>query len=74
MSKAHLRPELLTLLQLSAPRVSENEFEAILRALPTSFNWSYFLERAIATKLAGFLLPYPALAQQYFPAFAFEKI
>ena len=74
MSKAHLRPELLTLLQLSAPRVSENEFEAILRALPTSFNWSYFLERAIATNLAGYLLHYPELAEKYYPEFVYKKI
>lgn len=74
MSKAHLRPELLTLLQLSAPRVSENEFEAILRALPTSFNWSYFLERAIATNLAGYLLHYPELTEKYYPEFVYKKI
>lgn len=74
MSKAHLRTELLTLLQLSAPRVSENEFEAILRALPTSFNWSYFLERAIATNLAGYLLHNPELAEKYYPEFVYKKI
>ena len=74
MSKAHLRPELLALLQLSAPRVSENEYEAILLSLPASFNWTYFLERAIATKLAGYLLPYPSIAQQKFPTFVLEKI
>jgi hypothetical protein len=74
MSKAHLRPELLALLQLSAPSVSESEFETILHALPSAFNWRYFLERAIATKLAGYLLPYPTLAQQHFPPFVLEKI
>jgi hypothetical protein len=74
MSKAHLSPELLALLQLSTPGVSESEFETILRTLPTSFNWRYFLERAIATKLAGYLLTYPTLAQQHFPPFVLEKI
>ena len=74
MSKAHLRPELLALLQLSAPRVSENEFEAILLSLPASFNWSYFLERAIATKLAGYLLPYPEIAEKHYPTQIYHKI
>lgn len=74
MSKAQLRPELLALLHLSAPRVTESEFETILRALPASFNWAYFLERAIATKLAGYLLPYPTLALNYYPTFVLEKI
>jgi hypothetical protein len=74
MSKVHLRSELLALLQLSAPNVSESKFETILRALPTSFNWNYFLERAIATKLAGYLLHYPTLAQQHYPPFVLEKI
>ena len=74
MSKAHLRPELLALLQLSAPRVSENEYEAILLSLPASFNWTYFLERAIATNLAGYLVPYPELAEKHYPTQVYQKI
>jgi hypothetical protein len=74
MSKAQLRPELLALLQLSAPRVSENEFEAILLSLPASFNWIYFLDRAIATHLAGYLLPYPEIAVKYYPTTVYQKI
>lgn len=74
MSKAQLRPELLALLQLSAPSASEIEFEAILRSLPAAFNWNYFLERAIATNLAGYLLPYPEIAEKYYPTHINHKI
>jgi hypothetical protein len=74
MSKAQLRPELLALLQLSAPSASEIEFEGILRSLPAAFNWNYFLERAIATNLAGYLLPYPEIAEKHYPEFVYKKI
>lgn len=74
MSKAQLRPELLALLQLSAPRISEIEFEAHLRSIPASFNWNYFVERAIATNLAGYLLPFPELAEKYYPTQIYHKI
>jgi hypothetical protein len=74
MSKATLKPELLALLQLSTPALSATEFEARISTLPSHFNWSYFLERAIATKLAGYLLPYAEIAQQYYPAYVLEKI
>jgi hypothetical protein len=74
MSKTHLSPELSTLLQLSAPSASEIEFEAILRSLTATFNWNYFLERAIATNLAGYLLPYPELAQKHYPTQIYHKI
>ena len=74
MSKAQLRPELLALLQLSAPSASEIEFEGILRSLPAAFNWNYFLERAIATNLAGYLMPYPELAEKHYPTQVYQKI
>ena len=74
MSSKQLQPELRSLLQLSTPSVSENEFEAILQSLPSSFNWPYFLERAIATNLAGYLLPYPELAEKYYPTQVYQKI
>ena len=74
MSKAHLSPELLALLQLSAPNTSEIEFEAHLRSIPASFNWNYFLERAIATNLAGYLLPYPEIAEKHYPTQIYPKI
>lgn len=74
MSKAHLSPELLALLQLSAPNTSEIEFEAHLRSIPASFNWNYFLERAIASNLAGYLLPYPEIAEKHYPTQIYPKI
>ena len=74
MSSKQLQPELRSLLQLSTPSVSENEFEAILQSLPSSFNWPYFLERAIATNLAGYLLPYPELAEKYYQTQVYQKI
>ena len=74
MSKAQLKPELLALLQLSAPNTSEIEFEGHLRSIPASFNWNYFLQRAIATNLAGYLLPYPEIAEKHYPTQIYPKI
>jgi hypothetical protein len=74
MSKQVLRIELHTLLQLSKPKISLEAFETILQSIPTSFDWTYFLDRAIASKLAGSLLPYTEIAQQYYPAYVLEKI
>lgn len=69
-----LRSELHTLLQLSHPKISLEDFETILQSITTTFDWTYFVERALATKLAGSLLPYVEIAQQYYPAYVLEKI
>lgn len=74
MSKQVLNTELSTLLQLSKQKISSEAFETILKSINPSFNWTYFLERAIATNLAGYLLPYPELAQIYYPPFVLTKI
>ena len=74
MSKAALGPELELLLKLSHPNCSLQAAQTLLEQIPAHFNWSYFLERAIATNLAGYLLPYPELAEKFFPAFVLQKI
>jgi hypothetical protein len=74
MSKQVLRIELHTLLQLSNPKISLEAFETILQSITTTFDWTYFLEHAIASNLAGYLLPYPEIAQKYFPANIHQKI
>jgi len=74
MSKQSLPRELETLLRLSKPKIDAHSYETILKQITASFNWAYFLERAIATNLAGYLLPYPDTAILYFPTFVLEKI
>jgi hypothetical protein len=74
MSKQVLRSELHTLLQLSKPKISLEAFETILQSIPTSFDWTYFLDRAIASNLAGYLLPYPELAEKHYPTQVYQKI
>jgi hypothetical protein len=74
MSKQVLRIELHTLLQLSNPKISLEAFETILQSITTSFDWTYFLEHAIASNLAGYLLPYPEIAQKYYPSNIHQKI
>ncbi|MEN9699763.1 MAG: putative nucleotidyltransferase [Bacteroidota bacterium] len=74
MSKAQLPNELVLLLKLTKPGIEAAEYELGLQTSAPPFNWTYFLERAIATNLAGNLLPYPELAQKYFPPFVLEKV
>jgi hypothetical protein len=74
MSKQVLRAELQTLLQLSHPKISLEAFETTLRSITTSFDWTYFVERAIATNLAGYLLPHPEIAEKYYPDNVLQKI
>jgi hypothetical protein len=45
-----------------------------LQSIPTSFDWTYFLDRAIASNLAGYLLPYPELAEKHYPTQVYQKI
>jgi hypothetical protein len=74
MSKQPLKAELKALLQLSKPKIALEEFERTLKSISPSFDWHFFLERAIATNLAGYLLPYPELAEKYYPASVLTKI
>jgi hypothetical protein len=74
MSKQSLPKELETLLRLTKPKIDELSYETILKQITSSFNWTYFLERAIATNLAGYLLPYPVIGRQYFPPFIDDQI
>jgi hypothetical protein len=74
MSKPVLRVELKALLQLSKPNISSEAFETTLKSISPSFDWHFFLERAIATNLAGYLLPYPELAEKYYPVSVLTKI
>jgi len=74
MSKQSLPKELETLLRLTKPKIDELSYETILKQITSSFNWTYFLERAIATNLAGYLLPYPEIGRQYFPPFVDDQI
>jgi Uncharacterised nucleotidyltransferase len=74
MSKQSLPKELETLLRLTKPKIDELSYETILKQITSSFNWTYFLERAIATNLAGYLLPYPEIGRQYFPTFVDDQI
>ena len=74
MSKQSLPKELETLLRLTKPKIDELSYETILKQITSSFNWTYFLERAIATNLAGYLLPYPEIGRQYFPPIVYDHI
>lgn len=74
MNKVKLRSELEVLLRLSHPACSSDLTQTLLNQITEEFDWSYFLERAIATNLAGYLLPYPELAEKYYPAFVFNKL
>jgi hypothetical protein len=74
MSKQVLRIELHVLLQLSNPKISLEAFETILQSINSSFDWTYFVERAIATNLAGYLLPHPEIAEKYYPDNVLQKI
>jgi hypothetical protein len=74
MKASSHREEITLLLELSIQRPSESEFSELLQNVSTHFDWTYFLERAIASNLAGYLLSHPIQAKAYFPAFVFEKI
>lgn len=74
MSKATLRPELDLMLRLSHPACTQEMAQSLLADIPSTFDWTYFLERAIATNLAGYLLPYPELAEKYYPTQVYQKI
>jgi hypothetical protein len=68
------REEITLLLELSIQRPSESEFSELLQNVSAHFDWTYFLERAISSNLAGYLLSHPIQAKAHFPAFVFEKI
>ncbi len=74
MSNPKIHREILTLLRLTNPDCTPALFEAELQALPNTFNWTYFIERAIATHLAGYLLRYPEPAEKYFPKPVLKKV
>lgn len=74
MTKPTLQNELHVLIKLSNPGITEQEFERVLASIPPNFNWNYFLERAISSNLAGHLLPFPTIAETYYPPFIHQKI
>jgi hypothetical protein len=74
MKASSHREEITLLLELSIQRPSESEFSELLQNISTHFDWTYFLERAISSNLAGYLLSHPIQAKAHFPAFVFEKI
>lgn len=74
MSKATLRPELDLMLRLSHPACTQEMAQSLLTDIPSTFDWTYFLERAIATHFAGYLLSHPDLSEKYFPTFVLQKL
>lgn len=74
MSKATLRPELDLMLRLSHPDCTQEMAQSLLADIPSTFDWTYFLERAIATHFAGYLLSHPELSEKYYPGFVYEKL
>lgn len=74
MIKGSLEPELQLLLHLSHPSCTTKTAQVLLENIPANFNWAYFLERAIATHLAGYLLRFQELANEYYPPFVLQKI
>lgn len=74
MNKGILRPELELMLRLSHPSCTEQKAHALLSNLPDHFDWQYFIDRAIATHFAGYLLPYPTIDETFYPEGILKKI
>ncbi len=74
MNKGKLRPELELMLRLSHPSCTEQKAHTLLSNLPVDFDWQYFIDRAIATHFAGYLLPYPTLNETFYPEGILKKI
>ncbi|MDP4596858.1 MAG: nucleotidyltransferase family protein [Crocinitomicaceae bacterium] len=66
--------ELSTLFKLSNPNINQADWTQICIDIEATFDWVYFLEKAISSNLAGYLLPYPEIAEAYYPTLVINKI